>query len=921
MPTLNMPCHTLQQLLSKAAHENSFRGLILYPLGLSTSLSSTPTLISYGDLFSQAKRKSESVAQLKGFVPRRPVLVHLDNHWENILWFWAVIFANGIPVPSSPFSNVVEQRTRHIQSLSTLLDSPVCITTTKFLPSFGDDHGLKLYTTQDLDTGPHISSPPSMEMLESNPDETAVLMLTSGSTGNAKAVRLKHRQILASLAGKSSVRDLPPDKPFLNWIGMDHVAALTELHLHALYHGVDQIHIHASDVLCSPRLFLDLLSSHEVSRTFAPNFFLAQLMASPEVKGPRTWDFRNLRWLVSGGEANNVNTCREVASLLSEYGAPTNVVSPGFGMTETCAGAIYNVSCPQYDSQRGYTVASLGSCMRGIEMRVTPPGGNEPGDLEVRGEVVFDGYYNDEVSTGAAFTHDGWFRTGDRAFIDSAGHLNLVGRTKDVMNINGVKISPSELQSSLEQSLGSLVSRVICFPTTSPKAQTEQITVAYVPKESQGDASRILEISAVIRQTSLLLSGSAPFVFAVSNEALLPMTSLGKLSRAKMRSLFESGIFDQEIQSYRQAITRLDTQSLDVAPNAAELSLLEDFRTVFGDPVGDIGVDDCFFEVGITSIDLIRLKRQVDSRLNIDIAISALISHPTARSLAAAIADLKSSTTYNPIVTLRRGGSKTALWLVHPGIGEVLVFLGLANHLDDRPVYALRARGFDDAPKFANIAEAVDAYCTAITTHQPSGPYAIAGYSYGTMLAFEIVKVFESRGAEVRFFASFNLPPHIKDRMRQLTWNMCLLHLAYFLALITDKYAESIEDELRALDRGNALKKLWQNFDVSRLAQLGMNEEQLTRWTDVAYGLQSMAVDYEPCGMVRLIDVFHAIPLRVAAASREDWVNNHLSKWKDFSRTAPRFHEVGGEHYTMLSPEHVYEFSNTLKRALEARGI
>lgn len=81
-----------------------------------------------------------------------------------------------------------------------------------------------------------------------------------------------------------------------------------------------------------------------------------------------------------------------------------------------------------------------------------------------------------------------------------------------------------------------------------------------------------------------------------------------------------------------------------------------------------------------------------------------------------------------------------------------------------------------------------------------------------------------------------------------------------------------------------------------------------------------MAVDYEPCGAVSVMDVFHAAPLKVAAASCVEWLSEHLSKWSRFSLTEPRFHPVGGAHYTMLGSEHVFSFSITLRKALNARG-
>lgn len=96
---------------------------------------------------------------------------------------------------------------------------------------------------------------------------------------------------------------------------------------------------------------------------------------------------------------------------------------------------------------------------------------------------------------------------------------------------------------------------------------------------------------------------------------------------------------------------------------------------------------------------------------------------------------------YDPVLVLRSKGSKTPLELLHPGVGEVLVFIGLAQHLrkrdEDRPIYARRAMGFDaHQPLFSSVRQVVDVYTSAIRKHQPHGPYALVGYSYDSMLAF-----------------------------------------------------------------------------------------------------------------------------------------------------------------------------------------
>ncbi|KAG6355032.1 hypothetical protein INS49_004113 [Diaporthe citri] len=837
------------------------------------------------------------------------------------------------------------------------------------------------------------------------------------TTGNAKAVVLTHRHVLASVFGKTGARALPAGRPFLNWIGLDHVGAFVEIHLHALWVNEDQIHVQAADIVSAPTHFLDLLSRHRVSRSFAPNFFLASLVSAAaavaKTNSP-SWDLSNLTFLVSGGEANDIETCVAASSLLEKYGARRGVIAPGFGMTETCAGSIYNVRCPDYDLANRYKVASLGKCINGMEMRVTvglsrrdgqPESSafdavlaqpNQPGDLEVRGDMVFKEYYRNQAATADAFTPDGWFRTGDRAILDSDGSLCLVGRVKEVVNIQGVKVPIGDLQSTLEQAIqGCHMDRLIVFPSRADK--TEQVTVAcrQVHGHTLTDGD-MCEIENRLVQACMMVTASRPVIFMLGPESLrlLPTTTLGKISRAKMQSLFEDGAFSADVKRWRSLVDDFklhrrtdiyhggDQDTTTTAATVEEMALIEDFKSVStSDGIGQtiFQADTSLWELGYTSMDVVRLKHAIDARLGLFIPIIMIMKNPTARLLAASISRMRSTNgdtheasivnerqepnstgvnghskgnhdggeadhKYDPVVAFRTSGTKTPLWLVHPGVGEVLVFVGLAQHLsdDDRPLYALRARGFEPGEtRFGDIEETVSTYVAAVRRVQPEGPYAIAGYSYGAMLAFEIAKRLDGEhGQEVRFLGSFNLPPNIKMRMRQLNWNMCLLHLAYFLGLTTEDSHETLQQEhhesppgthgadgeprgegFSALGRETALSRVLGISDAQRMSELGLSEWELTRWADVAYGLQSMAVEYEPSGVVDSIHVFHAEPLKVVAASREEWLRDHLAKWADFSRSAPTFTQVGGAHYTMLGPDHVSGFAPKLREALRDRGV
>ncbi|KAH6663533.1 hypothetical protein B0J14DRAFT_630842 [Halenospora varia] len=755
---------------------------------------------------------SDVLRSLNDFQTGLIVLLHVSDHLSEIIWFWSVLYSGCLPAMSTPFSNKSDHRIRHIEHLSRMLKTTLCITSEGSLEQFSCQEFLRPITIESLERVAHINYS-NNPLQEPPPEDTVLLMLTSGSTGNAKAVCLSHSQILAAVAGKSSVLPLPGDTSFLNWIALDHVASMVEIHLQALFLGMDQVHVHPADIVVNPSEFVRLIDEHRVSRTFALNFFLARLRTTLEsIEVPQDLDLSCLRYLASGGEANVTETCATVTDLLMKYGAPEKIIVAGFGMAETCAESIFNTNFPAYDIDNGLEFTSVGHCMPGVEMRIASPKNERNSivgdivELEVRGRVVFKKYFNNEPATAEAFTKDGWFRTGDRAFIDPSGHLNLMGRNKDTLIVNGVKYDPQEIKFAIEEAgiAGVTNSFTVCFSSPRSGSQTEKVFVVYLPSYNADDTAAHLA------------------TFNATNRVVMMQTG----------------------------------------------------------------------------IELILLKRNIEEHLDLlsPIPIITLMNYSTIRSLVAALKDSSAAPQYDPAVVLQSQGTKN---LCTPS-----------------------ARGFGKGePYFSDIRDACTTYHASTKCKQPQEPYIMAGYSYGSMLAFEIAKILESNGDEVKFLGVFNLPPHIKSRMRQLNWVECILHLSYFLDLITEKHSRALADDLKFSPKEEVLANVLTSADPRRVAELSLSPIALVNWANLAYALQSMAVDYEPSELVADMDVFYCTPLAVVAASREQWLEEHLSQWKNFARGEVGYHEVGGEHYTMLGKEHVYSFQKMLKRVLRARGL
>lgn len=963
----------LCQLLQRAAIFDT--GITIYPAGHVHN----PTRISYNDLFLAAKQNAILLRQSPITAKKEIIFLHFDNHTDSIQWLWASLIGGYVPVISTPLPIDHGQREKHLLHLHSTLNHPVMLTTVQLIPDFLGIETLHLHSTEDIQN--HESPYPTKVLpgrawyswlmgrvprlfskaqlgqedhamsprgFEARPDDLAVLMLTSGSTGLAKAVCLTHGQILKAVEGKSRYHKTAQDTNFLNWIGMDHVANLTEIHLHAMYLGSNQVHVHAADLLINPATFLNLSSMHQIGYTFAPNFFLGSLKKCLDYEGSLVTekegfrldsevDLSKLKAFISGGEANVVETCDALTRGLTRFNVQGDVLRPGFGMTETCAGSIYGTACPSYELALGLEFASVGSCIPGMHMRIMSDNGSETareeiGNLHVEGDVVFQRYYNNKAATADAFTEDGWFITGDRAYIDAAGNLNLAGRAKESIIINGVSVYPHQLESAIEDAnlAGVTPSYIAVFSHRPPKSDTDCFCVVYLPRYGRDDIIMRVETDEGVTKVSTIIFGARPFAVIPVERSHLPKTSLGKLSRSKIQKAFEAGSY-QELQNCNlDAIkSHMSHRQTNRQLTDMENIVFSSFVEVLGFTAEEIGINSNLFEVGITSIDLLRLKSVLQKKLALaDIPLITILSNPSAEEMARALEQLRPGegqnhpSPYNPVVALATKGSRTPLWLVHPGVGEILVFLNLAKLTTDRPVYALRARGFErDENFFSSIPEIVGIYIQHIKRTQPNGPYAIAGYSFGAMLAFEISKRLEAQGDEVRFLASFNLPPHIKTRMQELNWTEVALNLGCFLDFYTEDYAHQISPTLHQKPHADVLSHIMQRAPTTRLTELSLTPEKLSRWISLAHAMQNASRDYDPSGSVANIDVFYCTPLASVARDRGQWLREHLSKWKDFSRCAPKFHEVQGAHYTMLDPQNVVSFQKKLQSVLSERGV
>lgn len=867
------------------------------------------------------------------------IVVYLTEHEDNMAAVWACLLAGYVPCLQPALSAQQAHKEGHVAHIKNLFSSAIWLTNESGADQVNSISGLEVYLLSQLKASAskyRVSA--DWVARTAQPDDEAILFLTSGSTGFSKAVVHSHRTILAACSAKGEAYGLTPKTNVLNWVGFDHVAGSLEMHITPLLFGASQIHVHASAILSDPLRFLRLIDEKSINVTFSPNFLLAKLTRDLEKRSDLigTFDLSSIKRINSGGEAVLSKTAQSFVTVLKKLAKDplkvSFVISPGFGMTETCAGCIYE-PVDLSTTEPKHEFLDLGRPVRGCEMRIVDPEDGktvrrdgESGELQVRGPMIFVRYYNNAEATSSSFV-DGWYRTGDVGIIED-GVMRLSGRIKDTVIVHGVSYGIPELETHLQTVEGVTHSFLAAAPYRAPGQETEGFIIFYSPTfdlNGEDASMKLFATHRALRDICVKMITLPPQFIIPIPVNQMEKTTLGKLSRARLVSLFKQGELAKHIGRAEELLSEARGSSFVTPSTEAEKALAKIYAGIFNLSENEMSASDNFFELGGTSIDVIRLKREGEAHFGLpEIPTIQILKHPVISSLANYINALlsKDSATeeYDPIVPLQLTGDKTPIFFVHPGVGEVLIFVNLAKYFqNERPFYALRARGFEPGhPFFTSMDEMVSTYAAAVKRTQPTGPYAISGYSYGGVVAFEVAKRLEAMGDEVKFVGLINIPPHIADRMHEIDWTGGMLNLSYFLGLVTKQDANDLTPTLRPLSRKEQLEVVWKLSPPERLIELQLTQEKLDHWVDIAGSLIECGKEYNPSGSVSALDVFYAIPLK---GTKADWLNKQLKPWDGFSRGQASYTDVPGQHYTLMDFDHVPQFQKIFRNRLESRGL
>lgn len=690
--------------------------------------------VKHGDValsYSQLNRRAAQLARFliaQGLQPNDVVAIATNRTPEMIILFLALIKAGITYLPID--RNFPADRITYM-----LKDASVIL----LLKSSGDEtryegnhHEMHLesalkraekYSDKDLEA-PH------------DPEGVAYILYTSGSTGLPKGVQVKRAGILNLLEGIQQSPGITADDNMLFTTTISFDIAELEILL-PLVAGATLV-IAGADVVKDGRALLDMARNENISIMQGAPFMWRMMLEAG-------WADPLPIKVFCGGEAMS----RELAEgLLPRCNQLWNM----YGPTETTVYSIIKRVMP------GDEVITIGKAIKDTQvylldeqLNIVPNG--EVGEIYIGGTGVARGYLNKPELTAERFIDDKFtnipgekiYRTGDLGKLLPNGDTQCLGRIDHQIKIRGYRIEAEEIEAQLKLHPGIINALVTLY---TDDADNMHLVAYVVPRQYTGEEEAQTQVPDWKEHLARVLPEyMIPDIFMPI--PAIPVLENGKTNRKALPQpiLYRGG-------RERYVEPKTDTE------RALALIFLNNIA------IDRIGLLDNFFQMGIDSLVMVKIMVQIEREFGKRYPLSILINYPNLNQLAWLIDNEAVESEYKSLIPIRPKGNKIPLYIVH-GIGlNLLNMYHMVSMLDaEQPVYGLQALGLDGSTdKMDSIEEIARFYNSEILQHDPVGPYAISGYSFGGYIAFEMVRQLREMGKEVKMLAMFDtnlqLPTH-----------------------------------------------------------------------------------------------------------------------------------------------------------------
>lgn len=542
-------------------------------------------------------------------------------------------------------------------------------------------------------------------------ENIAYILYTSGSTGNPKGVPITHKNLVNFLCSMALEPGLKEKDRLLSITTISFDIAGLELYL-PLTKGATLI-LADHETARDGRLLLDLVKSGNINFLQATPTTWSMLLDSG-------WNEHLPIKALCGGEAMPADLAGE---LLSKCNSLWNV----YGPTETTIwSTVKEIKAEDKAITIGKPIGNTQIYILDNQGQLVAPG--NVGEIVIGGDGVAKGYWNRPELTAEKFIKNSFsakkdeilYRTGDLGKINPNNEIECLGRVDQQVKIRGHRIEPGEVEQALLL-LGGIKYAVVLAD--------ENFLVAHIVPDSslESAAEKIPEWREALG--AKLPAQLIPHDFNLIEK--IPTTLNGKTDR-------------KELAKYK-----VNKKITYTAPRTEEENIV---ATIWKESLNleNIDIFSDFFEMGGHSIKGVKVMIEIEKHTGKRIPLSALFKYSTVEKFAKLL-NTGTEIYADCLVPIKPVGNKVPLFIIHGAGLNVLNFINLSKHFDgDQPIYGIqgtRPKGFDGW--YESIEAMAAHYIEAIIKVNPKGPYALAGFSFGGIVAFEMTRQLKEMGKNV----------------------------------------------------------------------------------------------------------------------------------------------------------------------------
>ncbi|WP_458627026.1 amino acid adenylation domain-containing protein [Winogradskyella sp. PC D3.3] len=839
--------------------------------------------ITYQDLELQVNRLAHCLVA-KGVKPNTIVAIASTRSIELVVSLLAIVQCGAAYLPLDP------SYPKHRLDFM-LKDSEAEVLITSKKAPIASEAISKSLVLEDLflDLSKYASDPLALSV-DSN--ETAYILYTSGSTGNPKGVQVTHKNLVNFLFSMLQAPGIKASDKLLSITTISFDIAGLELFL-PLLSGATLV-IANDDIAKDGRLLLDYIKSESITMLQATPTTWQMLLDSG-------WADKLAIKALCGGEKLPMPLAKKIVpkvnALWNMYG-PTETTIWSTTKQILIDDEILTIGQPIANTQV-YILNDQGLLMK--------PG--TIGEIVIGGDGVAKGYWKRADLTSEKFISNPFdaasntklYRTGDLGRLLSNGEFECLGRMDDQVKIRGHRIELGEIEEAII-TIDTIESCVVMIDEDRLKAfiKTNDSNVAS-QNEVQTWKTYLKELLPVYM---------VPHEMHLINE--FPTTLNGKIDR---KTLLNNSKTTSENAGDKTA-PRTQTEKLIARVWEECLN------------IKNIDIFSNFFELGGHSLVAVRVMAKLENETGERLPLSALMTHSTIAKLAEFIEVDGEVNSWDSLVPIKTDGSKTPLYVVHGEFYNVLFLNALAKNIDkEQPLYGLQAKGLNGKDTPHNKIEDMAAhYISEIIKTNPDGPYAIAGYSFGGIVAFEMAKQLKAQGKTVEKFISFDsyvFPYYYySDAFRkQLMYGFYTSGKVYF----------ALKTMFSSADKFKARMRIFKNKVNQLYTKVKQSDKESTTEPRELQDLLELNIGKETLENLSshhslAVESYHIVPedLEVDLMIAEDDVFfKHDKKyygWKSLAKRGVKRHSIPGNHANMFVAPNDEQFSRVLQEILDRKN-